>query len=754
MLKLLSILALCLPLSATTYYVSNVGSDAANGTSTGTPWANAPGMPNCASTCASTTLVAGDSVLMLAGSLWRQLLTVPTSGSAGNPITFGAYGSGAKPIISGADLLTSFAQTSGSILNETFGGSSIPAYFTPSAGGSSTVTEGSGYAQFVSGAGNQARIESNTLGSVSEQWLYYQVNIAATGIGNGNRLAGPMGIEAASGVVICGLFIDKSGGALKWDSVYSDNSAQNVTVTAVSPTAGTWYEVLLHYKLATGPGANNGIAQIWVNGTAILNLTNVNNDTVGSPGRLRLGINSVGGGTPTATIYMRNLMTGAAPAGTNYWSKALIPVTTRVYFDHTKGVGVASVGALATANNWYQDTTAHVLYIYEVSNPSSFSAPGIEASQRDTAVTISGKSFVTLDGLSLQGANSYGAVLLTSSTASSIVHNCDLLYSDSGAWVNSNAGGDNAIRSNTVAHNDKGIYGYLHSGSTSGHETLVQRNTVSDSVYDGIHLHTNYWIVEFNDVSSSGVGSSGSIGIHPYNDLAHSGTLGLHNVVRYNVTHENQTTSMDGSGIETDNYTDYTDIYGNVSWGNYASGIDIHDSTHVNVYNNTSYGNCQNTVQLCAEVFLNGGDLDTTANVNVKNNIGYATTASIPAVFVDSNTTNNSGIVITNNLWYRASGNWWQWGVTLGSVLATWNTDTGGVDFNTNPSLASPPSNVTLQVGSPAIGTGLNLGPVYSMTLSPLVTTEPFSLILQCPAWNIGAFGQAGCGAALFFSIF
>jgi len=50
--------------------------------------------------CNSTELPAGSNVYFRKGQTWREQLTVPTSGSAGNPITFGSYGAtGEKPII-------------------------------------------------------------------------------------------------------------------------------------------------------------------------------------------------------------------------------------------------------------------------------------------------------------------------------------------------------------------------------------------------------------------------------------------------------------------------------------------------------------------------------------------------------------------------------------------------------------------------------------------------------------------------------
>ena len=88
-----------------TYYVANAGLDSNVGTDTAHPWAHAPGMTACASTCGSTTLQPGDSVLFKRGDTWTgQQLWPNATGSSGNPLTFGAYGTGALPIFDGTGL--------------------------------------------------------------------------------------------------------------------------------------------------------------------------------------------------------------------------------------------------------------------------------------------------------------------------------------------------------------------------------------------------------------------------------------------------------------------------------------------------------------------------------------------------------------------------------------------------------------------------------------------------------------------------
>ena len=99
------------PLWATTYYVDNcltVGNDRNNGISTSTPWLTV----NKVNT---SKFNPGDSILFRSACTWREQLAVPSSGAAGKPITFGAYGKGAQPIISGAGLITSWTLCAGSI---------------------------------------------------------------------------------------------------------------------------------------------------------------------------------------------------------------------------------------------------------------------------------------------------------------------------------------------------------------------------------------------------------------------------------------------------------------------------------------------------------------------------------------------------------------------------------------------------------------------------------------------------------------
>ena len=86
------LLFFCSPAWAATYYIDyNAADDAANGTTTATPWKRAPGMVGCAGNCASYSHTAGDIFVFKGGVTWAAAtlpLTIGNSGTAGNIDTY------------------------------------------------------------------------------------------------------------------------------------------------------------------------------------------------------------------------------------------------------------------------------------------------------------------------------------------------------------------------------------------------------------------------------------------------------------------------------------------------------------------------------------------------------------------------------------------------------------------------------------------------------------------------------------------
>lgn len=92
----------------TNYYVANTGSDSNDGLTTATAW-------QTLSKVNSSTFNAGDSILLKRGDSWNERLNIASSGSAGSPIVVGAYGIGAKPLITGFQTQLGFTNVTGNI---------------------------------------------------------------------------------------------------------------------------------------------------------------------------------------------------------------------------------------------------------------------------------------------------------------------------------------------------------------------------------------------------------------------------------------------------------------------------------------------------------------------------------------------------------------------------------------------------------------------------------------------------------------
>lgn len=88
-------LLICSTANATPYFVNQTsGNDNNNGTSTGAAW-------KTVSKVNSSSFSGGDTISFNKGDTWAEQLTVPSSGSVGNVITFNTYGSGAAPKLTG-----------------------------------------------------------------------------------------------------------------------------------------------------------------------------------------------------------------------------------------------------------------------------------------------------------------------------------------------------------------------------------------------------------------------------------------------------------------------------------------------------------------------------------------------------------------------------------------------------------------------------------------------------------------------------
>jgi len=92
---------------AKNYYVSAAGNDANSGLSTTAPWQTIKKVNSYFS-----SMAPGDSILFRKGDTFYGAIVVNKSGTSTLPIVISAYGTGAKPIISGFTKLTSWSLVS------------------------------------------------------------------------------------------------------------------------------------------------------------------------------------------------------------------------------------------------------------------------------------------------------------------------------------------------------------------------------------------------------------------------------------------------------------------------------------------------------------------------------------------------------------------------------------------------------------------------------------------------------------------
>ncbi|MEO6000922.1 MAG: right-handed parallel beta-helix repeat-containing protein [Chitinophagaceae bacterium] len=143
---------------ATNYYVSNSGNDATSGRSPLESWSSILKLNK-----AMAGSQPGDSVFFKRGDIFYGSININGSGTLDNPIYFGDYGTGTKPVITGLTQMTSWKKTgnniwetdcnSGSTLNlVTIGGNAVAMGRYPDKGKYLTIDSSVGLTKFIDAA--------------------------------------------------------------------------------------------------------------------------------------------------------------------------------------------------------------------------------------------------------------------------------------------------------------------------------------------------------------------------------------------------------------------------------------------------------------------------------------------------------------------------------------------------------------------------------------------------------------------------
>ena len=666
---------------------------------------------------------AGDSVLFNKTCTWREQLTVPSSGTNGSPITFGAYGTGADPIISGADLVATWTvvpggETGGLFVADAEDGGVVK-WTGVTTGGTSTFVAST--AQKANGSYSYLATTDGTNPAYGYETITAQGDIYArfyfylpTSYNQGTWVLKHI-FELLSGTTarIHGSF-STSGDAGAVAFVAQILTSPWPSFTSATLARDTWHWVEFHFLV----DASVGGFQAWLDGASMgSNFTlNTSGQTIST---IRAGIIDVS--TANNAVYFDDIKAdttgpiGAYSAGTSYlYSASAAWATYVVQEDGVNLTKAASLAAVTSAGKWYSDGTTCYVWATDNADPDTHT---MELGKRTYCVyAATARPYLIIDHLQTIGANDGGICLLTASDYCTI-SNCtvksigradwgsgirlsscnhatitlnDISYIANGGIVLEDWGGA-AFDDITVSHNH--IY-YTGGGGIGAGPHIVGQGTNVIQEYNKVH----HFAQLIDDLSGVGTWQTGA---------------GC--IVRYNLVYSGGTASFRGSGINLDSNSSPAECYGNVVYGNNYGGINVTESGH-KVYNNTCYHNNEGSAD-AGELSL-FTQTHAASSCLIKNNILVASTGKHLLVAGTGNTT---GHTIDYNEWYGGSATPFTWGATDYNF-----TDYKTASSQDAHSLNSDPlftnaagGDFTLAAGSPCIDAGVDLGTDYQMALAP-----------------------------------
>jgi parallel beta-helix repeat protein len=714
---------------------------------------------------------AGDSVLFRKGQTWREQLTVPASGSAGLPITYGAFGSGANPVISGSNIVSGFAAYTGTALQVDANTVALWRFnndLTDVSGNVRTLVKVAGTTAYAADPYENGLVaDAAHYAAVTDVGDYFDFGVGSFTVETVVKYTASSGGIAR----IC----YKGTASAPWYSI--DRYANGVRVeyldgthtASMNYTGINMYTDALWHHVALVVDRVGNTAKLYLDGTErgstdITAFTAADNASAFTVAATTLGA----GILPDAIIAelrVSNIARAAAGFPTsivggasNVWTLTLATQPKVVRVNTNRGALKGSVALMTTAYDWFW--AANILYLYSVADPATYSAPGIEAGYRNGVVLTNGKSYLTFDGLTVQMANSYAGIFLQGGGTNIIVTNCTAQY-NYGAGINVYSdmefGGISVLRNTVEANESQGINLYIYKPTTLLTGAYVGYNLIFNNYQDGINNRANYSTIEHNIIHDNGLGHGAYQGIQIYTVSAVE-AAGAHNIVRYNTIYAQQngasggyTENHDGHGIDLDHYTGNNTLYYNVIYGCWGGGIVVFDSNANIVDNNVCYGNLLNhgiqpeiSEPEYAEITLDDAAANNCKDNTISNNIGYATVASTTwgaykqwAFREDAAAVTRGGNTLSNNLFYHSTtGDWYYYDNASGATLATFNA-IGGITANLNadPLFASASTaDFRLLPASPCINAGVDV----SLTADYLGKLVPRSTAPDIGAYEYG----------------
>ena len=294
---------------------------------------------------------------------------------------------------------------------------------------------------------------------------------------------------------------------------------------------------------------------------------------------------------------------------------------------------------------WYYDLNSKYLQVYFGSNnPNNFE---IKQSSVEVLFTILGQSNITMDNLTLQGANSKAFsigscnnikitncnVLSTGVNAVDVnftnnltVENCNVRNTNNtGMFLGPNVN-NSAIRNNTIS--TTGVFPGMGANSDNarqgltivGDNDVVEYNEVDSSGYSGIKFKGNNIIVRNNVVNTFCFVADDGGGIYTYSGGFYGRKI-QNNIVVNGVGASDGTDSYydyAANGIDLDDMSNDVEMTGNSIASCNGRGIGNHNSHELVIDNNTVYDCDMGQVEFSHDLLAPN---DATRNVTLTNNI-------------------------------------------------------------------------------------------------------------------------------------
>jgi hypothetical protein len=647
-----------------------------------------------------------DQILFRKGQVWRETLVVPSSGSPGQPITFGSFGSGAQPKISGGDAIPAVSWSAAT---------DVPiwqaAVQTADTSWQDTGSNNLNFRIYVKGA--QVASSSNSVKiKFKHPFTSSSTFISSAYIGVKKEDTDAFDFGATPTQVTFG-----GNGAV---TLLADDGYTTSDTIAFPIAVGTDYLIAFHTNTGSwAPRLSGGVAPNQYYRTAADESAVVDVTGYGS------------------LADIRSVASIEAPA-TAVWQATVATQPKTVVFNGIVGIKESSPSSLDAAHEWAWSNG--ILYVYATSAPGST----IEVGARNYCATANAKSYLTFTGLHFDISNLHD-IYIDGNSTDIVISNSTLSRAyNHGFSRNAMNTLDNLTIEDSVSEFNGSLGILLAGGPTGGiSNAMIQRNILryNGQIYEAGGVE-NTWgggmklvggtsqghIIQNNTAYRNGYRSDNS----PVTEAQVKGTgiwadlittAGSGSDIRYNLTYQN---ANDGIYIEK---SKNQRVYYNVSHSNGDNGINVSDSDGLDssntvgntVYNNTMYNNVNAGLAVIGD--WNQADVNITDNI-FKNNISVGNIGSELLVRWggENDGWRGTGNVYQANSFGAAHSNFIQWApddAGVGGYYATysgWEANYCG-PAGCSSSVGDDPlftnaagGDFTLQATSPAIDAGADVG--------------------------------------------